>query len=66
MASFGHTMQYPKYSDMIIKYKLNKFVKQLEQYKDLFFILYKEYKKNVKTDVKQTIIKPSDDCDFVD
>jgi hypothetical protein len=66
MASFGHMMQYPKYADMIIKYKLNKFVTQLEQYKDLFFILYKEYKKNIKTDAKQPTIKPSDDCEFVD
>jgi hypothetical protein len=58
--SFGHNLDYPKFSDMIIKYKINNKKIQLEQYKDLFLVLYDLYSKNInKTQSK-------DKCEFID
>ncbi len=56
MLSFGHTLDYPKLIDLIKKYNVKEST-QLEQYRELFFILYKEYSSNVKEE---------DECDFVD
>jgi DNA polymerase III epsilon subunit-like protein len=61
MSSFGHSYDYPKLADMLVKYNINKKLCQLEQYRDLFFILYNNYVKTIKT--TNTI---NDDCDFVD
>ncbi len=61
MSSFGHSYDYPKFADMLVKYNINKKLSQIEQFRDLFFILYNNYVKTIKT--SNTI---SDDCDFVD
>ena len=41
--SFGHSYEHPKFADMLVKYNINKKLTQLEQYRDLFFILYNNY-----------------------
>ncbi len=61
MMSFGHSYEHPKFADMLVKYNINKKLSQLEQYRDLFFILYNNYIKNIKTEDKKT-----DECDFID
>ena len=61
MSSFGHSYDYPKLADMLVKYNINKKLCQLEQYRDLFLILYNNYVKTIKP--TNTI---NDDCDFVD
>jgi hypothetical protein len=61
MSSFGHSYDYPKFADMLVKYNINKKLSQIEQFRDLFFILYNNYVKTIKP--ANTI---SDDCDFVD
>ena len=59
--SFGHSYEHPKFADMLVKYNINKKISQLEQYRDLFFILYNNYIKTInKTSKKE------DECDFVD
>ncbi len=62
MSSFGHSYDYPKFIDMLIKYNINKKLSQIEQYRDLFFILYNNYVKTIKNSNKEI----SDDCDFID
>lgn len=62
MMSFGHSYEHPKFADMLVKYNINKKLSQLEQYRDLFFILYNNY---VKT-IKNVDNKKTDECDFVD
>jgi hypothetical protein len=62
--SFGHSYEHPKFTDMLVKYNINKKLTQLEQYRDLFFILYSNYIKNIKN-IKNTN-KKEDECDFVD
>ncbi len=52
---------YPKFVDMLVKYNINKKLSQLEQYRDLFFILYNNYLKTIKN-VKET----KEECDFID
>ncbi len=64
MASFGHTYEYPKYTELIKNFKINTKQPQLDQYKDLYFILYNEYKKGLST--KTPIIEEDDGCDFID
>jgi hypothetical protein len=61
MSSFGHSYDYPKLADMLVKYNINKKLSQIEQYRDLFLILYNNYVKTIKQ--TNTI---NDDCDFVD
>ena len=61
MSSFGHSYDYPKFVDMLVKYNINKKLSQLEQYRDLFFILYNNYSKTIKN-VKET----KEECDFID
>jgi DNA polymerase III epsilon subunit-like protein len=60
--SFGHSYEHPKFVDMLVKYNINKKLNQLEQYRDLFLILYNNYKKTIKNtnDTKE------DECEFVD
>jgi DNA polymerase III epsilon subunit-like protein len=60
MMSFGHNSDYPKFADMLIKYNINKKLTQLEQYRDLFLILYNNYIKTI------TKTEPNNECDFVD
>ena len=60
MSSFGHSFDYPKFADMLVKYNINKKLSQIEQYRDLFFILYKNYTKTIKDD------KGTNECDFID
>jgi DNA polymerase III epsilon subunit-like protein len=62
LMSFGHNFDYPKLVDLLTKYKI-KGATQLDQYKELFFTLYKEYKKTISTVIKQ---KVEDECDFID
>ncbi len=61
MMSFGHSYERPKFADMLVKYNINKKLVQLEQYRDLFLILYSNYVKTITNDNKKT-----NDCDFVD
>jgi hypothetical protein len=65
MMSFGHSYEHPKFADMLVKYNINKKIPQLEQYRDLFFILYSNYTKTIKT-VKTGENKKTEECDFVD
>ena len=67
MMSFGHKMEHPKYTELIAKYKIN-LPQQLDQYRELFLMLYKEYMMTVGTcnSKSKAIIKPEDDCDFID
>ncbi len=61
MMSFGHSYEHPKFAEMLVKYNINKKISQLEQYRDLFFILYNNYIKTIKkSDEKE------EECDFVD
>ena len=62
LMSFGHNLDYPKLIDLLTKYKI-KGATQLDQYKELFFSLYKEYKKTI-SNVKQKA--DEEECDFVD
>ena len=62
MMSFGHSYEHPKFAEMLVKYNINKKLCQLEQYRDLFFILYSNYVKNIKTVAN----KKEDECDFID
>jgi hypothetical protein len=62
MMSFGHSYEHPKFADMLIKYNINKKSCQLDQYKDLFLMLYSNYVKTIKVGDN----KKSDECDFVD
>ena len=69
--SFGHSYEHPKFTDMLVKYNINKKLTQLEQYRDLFFILYSNYIKNIKNiknikDNNNNNINKEDECDFVD
>ncbi len=73
MMSFGNTTQnsFPKLSDLVSKYNINNQLSQIEQYRELFFILYKEYSKNIKPVTKQVtkqVYKQKNDVDvdFVD
>jgi DNA polymerase III epsilon subunit-like protein len=67
--SFGHSYEHPKFADMLVKYNINKKLTQLEQYRDLFFILYSNYIKsiNIKNSINNnnTNVK-NDECDFID
>jgi DNA polymerase III epsilon subunit-like protein len=65
MMSFGHSYERPKFADMLVKYNINKKICQLEQYRDLFFILYSNYAKTIKN-VNTGDNKKDDECDFVD
>ncbi len=58
--SFGHNLDYPKFSDMVIKYKINNKKSQLDQYKDLFLVLYDLYSKNINK------VESKDECEFID
>ena len=60
--SFGHSYERPKFAEMLVKYNINKKICQLEQYRDLFLILYSNYVKNIK--VGGT--KQKEECDFID
>ena len=62
MMSFGHSYEHPKFAEMLVKYNINKKLTQLEQYRDLFFILYSNYVKTIKIGEN----KKEDECDFVD
>jgi DNA polymerase III epsilon subunit-like protein len=62
--SFGHSYEHPKFVDMLVKYNINKKLSQLEQYRELFLILYSNYIKNIKN-IKTTDIT-TNECDFVD
>jgi hypothetical protein len=64
MASFGHKYEYPKYADITKTFKINIKQSQLDQYKDLYFILYDEYKKGLSK--KVSVVEEDDGCDFVD
>ncbi len=61
MASFGHSFEFPKFTDIIKHNNIDKKKSQLEQYKELFFILYNSQKNTIKK-------KPADEdeCDFID
>lgn len=63
--SFGHSYEHPKFVDMLVKYNINKKLSQLEQYRDLFLILYSNYIKNIKN-IKITDTSTTNECDFVD
>lgn len=63
MASFGHNFEFPKYTDMIKTYNITK-QHQLDMYKDLFFVLYNDYKKGLSN--KVVTVEEDDGCDFVD
>ncbi len=63
MMSFGHSYEHPKFAEMLVKYNINKKLPQLEQYRDLFFILYSNYVKTIKNTTNE---KKEDECDFVD
>lgn len=58
LISFGHKLSYPKLSTLIKNYKISS-KNQLNQYLDLFIILYDEY-------IKQPDMINEDECDFVD
>lgn len=62
MMSFGHSYEHPKFADILVKYNINKKIPQLEQYRDLFLILYSNYVKTIKIGEN----KKEDECDFVD
>ena len=62
MMSFGHSYEHPKFADILVKYNINKKSCQLDQYKDLFLMLYSNYVKTIKVGDN----KKSDECDFVD
>jgi hypothetical protein len=66
MMSFGHSYEHPKFADMLVKYNINKKICQLEQYRDLFFILYSNYAKTIKNVKTGDNKKDEDECDFVD
>ena len=68
MMNFGHKMEYPKLIDIITKYKIDTKLSQLNQYKELFLILYNEYAKNIKPieEKKSSYYNSNDDCDFID
>ena len=61
MASFGHSFEFPKFTDIIKHNNIDKKKTQLEQYKELFFILYNSMKNTIKT--KEIV---NDDFGFVD
>ena len=61
MSSFGHSYDYPKFADLLVKYNINKKLSQIEQYRDLFFILYSNYIKTIKN-----VKKEDDECNFID
>jgi hypothetical protein len=65
MMSFGHSYEHPKFADMLVKYNINKKIPQLEQYRDLFLILYSNYTKTIKN-IKTDTNKKEDEYDFVD
>lgn len=58
LISFGHKLSYPKLSTLIKNYKISS-KNQLNQYLDLFIILYDEY-------IKHSDVINEDECDFVD
>jgi DNA polymerase III epsilon subunit-like protein len=62
MSSFGHSYDYPKFADMLVKYNINKKLLQIEQYRDLFFILYNNYVKSIKN----ISTDKTDECEFID
>ena len=62
MSSFGHSYDYPKFIDMLVKYNINKKLSQIEQYRDLFFILYNNYVKSIKN----VSTEKTDECEFID
>lgn len=64
MASFGHHYEYPKYADITKVFKIKTTQPQLDQYKDLYFILYDEYKK--KLSKQFNIVEKNNNCDFID
>jgi len=64
MASFGHQFEYPKYADILKTFKINSKQPQLDQYKDLYMVLYGEYKKGLSN--KPVVVEEDDGCDFVD
>ncbi len=55
MMSFGHSYEHPKFADMLVKYNINKKLCQLDQYKDLFLILYSNYVKTIKVEENKSI-----------
>lgn len=61
MASFGHSFEFPKFTDIIKHNNIDKKKNQLEQYKELFFILYNSQKNNI---IKKPV--DEDECDFID
>ncbi len=64
MASFGHQFEYPKYADILKTFKINSKQPQLDQYKDLYMVLYGEYKKGLSN--KPVVVEEDNGCDFVD
>ncbi len=65
MMSFGHSYEHPKFAEMLVKYNINKKISQLEQYRDLFLILYSNYLKTIKMN-KNSNNEKEDECDFID
>jgi DNA polymerase-3 subunit alpha len=63
MSSFGHDIAYPKLNDLVKKYNVKTLI-QLDQYKELFFILYDNYKKTIQN--KPFMKNMNDDVDFID
>jgi DNA polymerase III epsilon subunit-like protein len=59
LISFGHKLSFPKLSTLIKTYKITS-KNQLNQYLDLFLILYSDYIKSSEN------ITNEDECDFVD
>ncbi len=61
MMSFGHSFEHPKFAEMLVKYNINKKQTQLEQYRDLFLILYNNYVKTINNNNKK-----EEEFDFID
>ncbi len=62
MMSFGHSYEHPKFAEMLVKYNINKKQTQLEQYRDLFLILYNNYIKTINNNNN----KKEEEFDFID
>lgn len=61
MGSFGHAHTYPKFVDLINKFKINTAQSLLDQYKDLYIVLYGEYVKGLSHKSVN-----DNDCCFID
>jgi len=61
LISFNHDLDFPKLVDLIKIYKINE-VNKLDIYRELFLILYKNYKKKELLDNKES----HKECNFID